>query len=226
LMGLFRSDRTRSTLASDRAFDAKVYIPSVRLQVQRPREGGVDGRRDVVPGSTAYPIPHTSGTSQIEAIYRNQRRRRKLCLDHRARQKHRARVVPEGQELIANRSYDEFLSDRGVPVHRDYPGAETALARIDAIQALDLLEARDALILGGDVYRIDGQELKSTWDSWSVERREDEGEQAFRARSRVAARKFIQSCRIEEEGIFFVFVLAAPGFTPDGKVPTLMSERK
>ena len=62
---------------------------------------------------------------------------------------------------------DAVLSE-GIPLHRSGTN-NWALTRDQALSALDSLEQREVVVLGGDIYVEEDGEIRSNHDSWYFE---------------------------------------------------------
>ena len=83
---------------------------------------------------------------------------------------------------------------------------EVAWSKRDALVVLEEIDGLAVAVLGGDVYRISGEELVPTYDNWSCGRELDESAVEFADRSRRVAVGYIDSHSVGEEA-FFALVL-------------------
>ena len=81
-----------------------------------------------------------------------------------------------------------------------------ALERNVALAALEKLAAMGVAVLGGDVYKISGSDIKSTYDSWSCNRDDGEFEGDFVERSIAKAKSYVSSYQAGAEDVFFAIV--------------------
>ena len=78
-----------------------------------------------------------------------------------------------------------------------------ALGRDDALHAICEIEAFGIAILGGDVYRLVGENAEQTYDSWYCDQGLDESDSVFVRRSLDKAKSYIFSCLLPE-GLFAI----------------------
>lgn len=74
----------------------------------------------------------------------------------------------------------------------DYGIDSVAFTLEDAIRILDVLEKELVPILGGDVYMLDGAELRPTYQNWSCERLDGQDMASFVHDSCARARKYLK----------------------------------
>lgn len=104
-------------------------------------------------------------------------------------------------------AFHEFIRRHGKPVSGQ-PGSELALSKIDTLRALDLLRGSEEVALGGDVYRVDENRMRPTYDNWYVKREEGESTIAFAERSRRVAEQYVRQYLDPEDGsIAYVLVV-------------------
>lgn len=103
--------------------------------------------------------------------------------------------------------FRQFVRKHSVPVS-DQSGSERALSKINTLRALELLIDSDTAVLGGDVYRMDRDRMRPTYDNWYTERAEGESIIDFAVRSRRAAEEYVGDYADPEDGsIFYVLVV-------------------
>jgi hypothetical protein len=95
--------------------------------------------------------------------------------------------------MLLPHAYQNFIDQRGQTLN-SIGIKGVALARKDALYALEILTDSRIAILGGDVYRMEGQTVRPTRDSWYAERRTElESVSVYIRRTHDAARKFLQT---------------------------------
>ena len=70
------------------------------------------------------------------------------------------------------------LLERGIRLREEYGIYGIAWRFDDVMEVLKITRDRDMLIVGGDVYRLSGNEPIITYDSWSI-KEGDDGDDAF-----------------------------------------------
>lgn len=101
--------------------------------------------------------------------------------------------------IIWSEEIDPILS-RGIPLC-DLGVRNWALTRDHALHAIYQLEALGVAILGGDVYRLVGETVALTYDSWHCDQGPDEAGSDFSKRSSDAATSYILNY-LMSEGLF------------------------
>jgi hypothetical protein len=88
--------------------------------------------------------------------------------------------------------YKALMSSRGVPIDK---GSRTdfGLSKNDALHALEILEASNIAILGGDVFIVVGDKAKPAYANWSFERVQDAEAGSFVSNSHMKAREYIKN---------------------------------
>ena len=66
------------------------------------------------------------------------------------------------------------LLERGIRLREEYGIYEIAWRFDDVMEVLKIARDRDMLIVGGDVYRLSGNEPIITYDCWSIESEDDD----------------------------------------------------
>ncbi len=88
---------------------------------------------------------------------------------------------------------------------------ETGLLKEDALAAVAMLEAADVPILGGDVWLVKGDTDNhanyDVWGNWATQRRTNEADDAYAARSWDDSRRYIEAGPDPQEGETHLFVL-------------------
>ncbi|MDE6151690.1 MAG: hypothetical protein K2G12_06875 [Prevotella sp.] len=77
----------------------------------------------------------------------------------------------------------------------DYGINSVAFTLEDAIRILDIMEKELVPILGGDIYVLDGAELRPTYQNWSCERIDGQDMASFVHDSCTYARKYIKDIK-------------------------------
>jgi hypothetical protein len=106
---------------------------------------------------------------------------------------------------------NEINSILGVGFPMDNIGTNNwALIREDAIEAVDKLGDIGVAILGGDVLRIDGENISYSYDNWLCNRDDDESDLGFRNKSIAITKKYIADYKKSESCFLFAIVPNAP----------------
>jgi hypothetical protein len=85
-----------------------------------------------------------------------------------------------------------------------------ALAREDAINAIEKLGDIGVAILGGDVLCIEGENIRYSYDNWLCNRDDDESDFDFKNKSIAISKNHITNYKKSESGFLFAIVPKAP----------------
>ena len=80
-----------------------------------------------------------------------------------------------------------------------------ALSKAKALDLLNLLAEQKVVVLGGDVYISQDNQLLLTYDNWYSDKETSESEESFRRRSISESQRFISS--YVNPGAYFAFTL-------------------
>ena len=109
---------------------------------------------------------------------------------------------------MSRKPYYQLLEDRGVSLEQ-LGLHELALRREDALAAIDLLEAAERPILGGDVFFIQGERVELAYANWSTSSKASESVSDYVARCCRDSRKYITDFpHYEDRTPIFVLVAA------------------
>jgi Immunity protein 40 len=100
----------------------------------------------------------------------------------------------------------EYLSTYGMNINFG-TRSEFALTRQNAITALNILNELEAVILGGDVFVLEDQQLVPSYANWSYDERADEPNLDISKRSILAASNYITNYPLNDKEPYFIFVL-------------------
>lgn len=83
-----------------------------------------------------------------------------------------------------------------------------ALEKAAALKAIAELSNLGVAVLGGDVYALDGDEIRSNYDNWYCNRNNGEPETEFVERSVATAKIYIANYMDNKENMLFAIVPA------------------
>ncbi|MBC8144501.1 MAG: hypothetical protein H7X80_02880 [bacterium] len=104
---------------------------------------------------------------------------------------------------------EDLLARRVVHDDFGFPDSLTWNAT-DAILILDKLSQQKLYVLGGDVYRILGDRIRSTYDNWCCEYFGDEPLEDYRLRSIAKALEYIRPLVVDPSLIIGLVVSESP----------------
>ena len=114
----------------------------------------------------------------------------------------------QGETMKNSNDYERFLEAKGVRLFEPLGIQEIALAREDALIAIELLRKAAIPILGGDVYLQRSAVLDHSFTSWSTNFLPNETNDSYLTRSLTDAKKFIRELHaVRGATPLFVFVI-------------------
>jgi hypothetical protein len=108
-------------------------------------------------------------------------------------------------------AYRRLLQTRGASLQQRFGISEVALAKEDALSALQLLSEAEFGVLGGDVYFKRGDAIELAYANWHCDPNAGESSGDFRRRSIKVAEDYIKRFPVRE-GVVPLFVLVAASF--------------
>ena len=108
---------------------------------------------------------------------------------------------------MISEKYQKILEEKGKPLG-EIGIAEVALERAPALEAIGALRVAGIPILGGDVYKNQNGNIKSTYDNWYSQEEDYPSKEEYLKQSWAKAEQYIRNYNDPMDGsIFYTLVI-------------------